>query len=557
MIILNNYFVRKHNRMKDIFENKKYFLCISSILFLYLAVRIVTWNNTVLLEDTDSLYYLSSTEAYLSLDLDRINSLNSDSTPFYPLFSALFSSPGWSIEYGARLCSLIFSLLLFFAVIGISSKVADNLTVLVSLVILSLSPTLIPLSISVWTEPSYIAVVYAGMWLFFAQYRDPEYWKSALLGIIFAAAFLNRTEGILFLVILPFLQGLHYFIGKNRKYNLKHYLVWCSIFVSVFSLLATPQILHVSSKMGSLALNGRVAWQALMSVEDGKSDLEKIFGLDYSDSVINIKYARKHYQEIPRDASLSVSRLIKKAKNIIINFNNIYQNILGKVIGPFGFIFVGFGMLSLYASKRRLELLFIFSFIALNLVAPLVHSSVSARHVFIIVPIIYILEGIGIVFLVNFLVKENRGFERFRRILPAIFTTILVLATAHTLKNVIVHPKKSNMEYDPDELREPMRIIGEISANESINRPIIVSERRYISYYSGSGHFYIPFTDYPGLVKYLRLNNADFLYLSYRRLGNRPFLDEFSNNSIIKEFELLYRKPDSRGMPIELYRFKG
>ena len=412
--------------MNAIYKDKKYFLLISSILFLYLAVRVVAWNNTVLLEGTDSLTYISSTEAYLSFDLDRINSLNSDSTPFYPFFSALFSSPGWSVEFGSRLCSLTFSLLLFFAVLGISRNIADKPSALVGLVILSLSPSLIPLSFSVLSEPSYIAVVYTGIWLFFEQYKNPEYWKSALLGIIFAAAFLNRTEGIIFLAVIPFLQGLHYFIDRNRKYNFKHYLVWCLIFISLFSLLAIPQIVHVSSKMGSLALNGRLAWQATMSVDDGKSYNDKLFGLDYSDSMINIEYARAHYQEIRHDSRPLVSGLTKKLKNIAQNFNKIYQNILGEVIGPFGFIFFGFGMLSLYASKKWLELLFIISFIFFNLVAPLIHSSVATRHVLTIVPIIYILEGMGIVYLVNFLLIENRFFERFRHILPTAFTTILV-----------------------------------------------------------------------------------------------------------------------------------
>ena len=203
--------------MEDIIENKKYYLYLSSILFLYLAVRVVTWNNTTLLEDQDSRSRPRPPVQQLPPSSSGINNLSSDSTPFYPFFSAIFSSPGWSAEFGARLCSLMFSLLLFFAVLGISSNIADKPAALVSLVILSLSPSLIPLSISVLSEPSYIAVVYAGMWLFLAQYKMPEYWKSALLGMIFAAVFLNRVEGILFIFVIPFLQGLHYFFDKNRK----------------------------------------------------------------------------------------------------------------------------------------------------------------------------------------------------------------------------------------------------------------------------------------------------------------------------------------------------
>ena len=121
----------------------------------------------------------------------------------------------------------------------------------------------------------------------------------------------------------------------------------------------------------------------------------------------------------------------------------------------------------------------------------------------------------------------------------------------------MVHPKTSNMEYNPSDLEEPSRIISEVSAQELISRPIIVAQRGYLSYISGAEQYYAPFTDYSGLVKYLRLNNAHFLYISYRRLGDYPFVKEFSNDATNNEFKLLYSGSDSQGMPIKLYRFKG
>ena len=67
---------------------------------MYLIVRCLAWKNTILLEDTDSLFYLNNIKEFLTFDLQNIINLDADSTPFYPFFGALFSLPGWSVETG-------------------------------------------------------------------------------------------------------------------------------------------------------------------------------------------------------------------------------------------------------------------------------------------------------------------------------------------------------------------------------------------------------------------------------------------------------------------------
>jgi hypothetical protein len=89
----------KWNSNESPYSNILIFL---GIFIAFLALRLIVWKNTVLLEDTDSLFYLNNIKTFLTFNIKEILDLSPDSTPFYPFFGALFSLPGWSVETGAR-----------------------------------------------------------------------------------------------------------------------------------------------------------------------------------------------------------------------------------------------------------------------------------------------------------------------------------------------------------------------------------------------------------------------------------------------------------------------
>jgi len=121
------------------------FVLLLCIFLVYLGSRILAWGNAPLLEDHDSLVYLNNIKAFLTFDFQEIIALSPDSTPFYPFFGALCSLLVGSIETGARLCSLVFSSLLFVSIIGIGKRIAGPIELGIGLVILALSPVLIHL----------------------------------------------------------------------------------------------------------------------------------------------------------------------------------------------------------------------------------------------------------------------------------------------------------------------------------------------------------------------------------------------------------------------------
>lgn len=535
----------------------------AGILLLYLLLRGFAWRSTVLLEDTDSLAYLDNIKVFLSFDPDQIYDLGPDHTPFYPFFGALFNLPGsavWSIETGARMASLFFSALLFVAVLGIGQQITRRLETTLGLLILSFSPALISLSFAILTEPSYIATVYLGLWLFWTQYKKPQLWQGALLGLIFGLAFLNRIEGLLYLAAIPLLQGaylLWHRYGRTRKEHTtigtRPFMAWSLVFVVCFLTLAVPQVWRVSDKMGTFAINGRQVWSIVLNRPDGKSDNAKLFGLDYSPAEYNIRYIQSHPETLRQlsqtGSSISILDYIKTAAR---NFNELYNEKLGALIGPLALIFFGFGLMALLRHKRGFDAFLILAFTAVNLVAPLLHN-VIPRHVLIIAPLIFLTAGIGIVSLTRQLSEDPT--KTGPPTLPALLLLILLGAWASPLMSALSPPER-NAEYSPNELEEPIAIIKDVTQQELGHAPIIAAQRGYLAYFVGGEQRYLPYTDYKGLVRYCKLNHVDFVYLKRARLLEYPFMPSFDQKAAA-DFVLLYSaQGKDKSDSVALYRFQ-
>ena len=371
--------------------------------------------------------------------------------------------------------------------------------------------------------------------------------------LIFGLCFLNRVEGILYLAIIPFLQGTHLLFGKRKYYGFKRLIGWTLVFVMFFSFMAIPEIWRVSQKMGRLTVNGRQVWMQILKNPDGKSRIEKIFGLDFSPSQINIAYLKNHPEALEQSAiRISPVHFLKASIRL---FNDLYQNKLGTLIGPFGLIFFAFGLFALYETGRRFETFLILAFIGLNLLAPLT-ASVKMRYIAIIGPIIILMEGFGIVYLSKRLLEfHNNGSWR-KHILPFMLFFILIGVSVVPLLKTF-RPPHFNKEYSPVELKEPIAIVKKITEKELKRPPIISAQRGYLSYFASGKQVFVPYTHYEGLVKYCHLNNVDFFYLKHSRLNNYPFFKAFFQNSPPPDFVLLYSGVDAYGGKIELYRFQG
>jgi hypothetical protein len=516
------------------------------------------WKQNILLEDHDSIGYMSKARMFLNLDFEKLKNIDPDSTLFYPFMTAFFSLPGWDVEVGARLCSMFFSGILFLSLILIGRKFSDNFEIGLGLLLLTCNPIFIPFSFAVLTEPTYISTVYIGLAIYMHSYEQAKIQYAAFLGIIFGLAFLNRLEGIIFLGIIPLFHAIYYWFQGKNHFDGKKFILFIGLYVFVFLSVISPQIYMVSSKMGRFALNGREVWSLILHNPDGKSYEEKLCALTYSEKQINLEYVWEH-PETQKQLSSNISRKFKSYIMDILNeYNQLYQQQIGILIGPFGLIFFTMGFVALYQRGNIFELFFISGFIVSTLIPPLMHNVSAMRHIAIIGPVMLLLEGIGIVYVSDTL-SEKIGYRSIKYILSFLLFIIIVGSSAIPLRELYdKNPRWKLIEkfYDnPDSYREDAEIIREVSRRELIKYPKIITRKTFIAYYAEVERVYMPYTDYNGLVKFAKLNNVDFLYLEDWALPSYPFLEVFRGRKPHPDFLLIHEKKDPKNRLIQLFRF--
>jgi hypothetical protein len=521
------------------------------IFLIYVVLRCYAWSNTSALEDNDSIGFVLQIKQLLTFDLHTIFNVEADRTFFYAFWGALCSLPGWSVETGARLCSLLFSIVLFGALLKIGLHLAPAGDVAKGLWIVSISPVLILFSFSALSEPSYVATIYLGLAIFLTQVHDPRVWKAGVLGAIFGCGFLNRTEGILYIAVIPVLQAAYFLFWKRRASDYKLLARWTALFLVFFSLIAAPQIWFVSTKTGHFSFSSRQAWFELLNNPDGKSYDEKIFALDFSPSQINVYYLQDHPEIL--DRYTSQVRLKHYLYVFLSHFDEVYQRLLGVLIGPLGFVLFGMGLLALYQSEHRFEAAVVLVFIVVSLIPPLVYK-VLMRYIAVIGPLIMLVEGIGI----GYLSRSLTGQSEIGRPKQVLVAFLLVFAASapfvFSLREALL-PRGGDFQYRPAELRGPAGIVKGISRTQLQRTPVIVARHLGLAYLSEGRGVVMPYTDYAGLVGYCDLNHVDFVYLEYGKIASYPFLRTFANGEAGKEFRLVYKATDVAGRDIELYHF--
>ncbi len=538
-------------------SRRRVHLCLLlSVLFVFISLRAVCWHETVLLEDTDSIVYLRNIDGFRNLDFAKYLS-DADTCPFYPFWGAVFSLPGWSSETGARLASLVFSVFMLLSLYAIGRRFLTTSETWFGLLLVCFCPTLIPLSIGVITEPSYVATIYIGLFIYWRQYENPTVGQACLLGIIFGAGFLNRLEGILYFGIVPFWQWAYFIFSGRRHLPFTRVAKWTAAYLLVFVVVISPQIYKVSAQMGKFALNGRQVWSVVYNIPGPESKTEKLFGLTYSQKELNINYLAKH-PEILSQYQTKVSPF-DYLKTIRKEFNTLYQKRLGEMLGALCMMLFGFGLVYMLRRKQYYPIFLILSFICFFLTAPLLHN-VATRHIFGIVPMILLVAGAGAGFLKEEILPHigNGAWSRAgaKLIFPVLILCLLAV-WAHPMRKAL-RPPKHTREYSPMELKAPAAIIREATAARNGEAPEIAAERGFLAYFAGGKQYYLPFAPFEQFTTYCRLNGIDFFYLNHDRVKSQgyPFYEAFVDNTP-PGFKALYNGVDFYGNRTTLFEIKG
>lgn len=522
-------------------------------LALYLFLRIFSWFNTSLLESRDSMSMIRDVKTFLTFDPSRIINMPPDTAPIYPLLSALFSLPGWPVEHSARLVSVFFSVVVFFSLAGIGRRMTTPHAVFLSMLLLTINPALVALSRSVLTEPAYIGLVYLALWLFLRHAENLTWKTGALLGAMFALAFLTRTEGLIYLVAIPVIQlTLVRFFQAKRSY--KNFAIWAAAFVVSFCVVSAAQVWRVSSKMGLFAINGRQVWEVIMNNPDGKSYDQKIYGLDYSPQQINLEYMQSHPETVrAMTSSVSITELARK---VFDNVLELFRNKLFALIGPLGAAIGICGLLALWRTRQYRTLVWIAGFLGASLAGPFLHD-VDVRHIAVITPLLALLQGIGMVYLCRILttVGRLRVYPKFMAIgIPSLLFIITVLGFFAPL-HAALFPPRANREYAIDDYQAPRAALQQFKEQESKADLRIAARKGYFAYGAGAQEILLPYTDYSGLMEYCRLNRVDIIFVEHDELAGFPFYKKFEQH-LVPGLELLHREQSESHGVLELYRVR-
>ena len=534
--------------------NERFFAI--ALLVAYVVIRLVAWHQVRLLEDFDGLGYLEEARAWRTFDYKQIAQLSPDSTPLYPLAIALVSRLGVDLEPAARAVSFAFSLLLFQIVFEIGRRLVGWLGACTALLLMTLNSPLVGLSIAVLSEPAHIAITYLGFWLFYRGAANPRPGQAALCGLVFALGFLARTEGLLWLILLPILQVLHWLCTKRTAYSARRLAVWVAAFGVTFAVVALPQVVSVSSKLGFPAINGRQVWFAAMNSHDARPAEQKAYGLDYSSTQTNLVYLRKHPAEAKRLGGAKKDQLRDTVAVVQRNLEQLLRYGLRDLLGWPVVLALAWGLIAFARSRASFDILFVLLVAGGLSLGPLLYNIVL-RHVAILIPLALLIAAYGVVDVTERLARKVNVAEVW--LLIAAVGPLLLGLTAWRqhlqLAALLVHPPRENGDYRPEGLVAPARVVRAVAAQ--LAHPVrICATRDYLAELAGASFVPLPFSSYPELLHYLDANQADLLFLEDGLLQSFPFLAQMRNvpnSASPPRLKLLQRSPGVNGADYELY----
>lgn len=505
-------------------------------LFILLRLAGLLQNNE--LDDQDSIGYLKVAAIFRSLDFQAIVDLTPTALPLYSMTVAAFSIFTGDYEVAARLASLTASAATAFAIYLLAKRLWGPWAGVVAVMLLAVNPYHIRFSYSILSEPLYGAIYAWTLYVFIAQIRAPDVRSWLVLGALGGLAFASRFESILLFAALPFLQLAFLMLmrtGSSKSELGKAALVYCC----TFTILLAPQVWRVSEKMNSFALNGRTAWQTILSADDGKSFHEKLYGLDYHPAMTNLVYLLQDPEA--RNALAHsrplVSAIPRQAKKMVVNLERIHVELIPRLIGIPVFAFATIGLLVMLRSARVPEALGLLGLLGIGLAAPLAYR-VELDHIALVAPPLIMLAGIGVCDSIRSLVGALARTSFHRLLIAAALVAAAAAPYSLDLFRLYTKADDPNRFYDPAAIHGPVTALRQaISGSGTAAK--VAGANSFVAYYAGGDGVPVPFTDLEGLVGYMEANEIQFIYVN-KYLEKHPFVASIGTPEWDRAFSLRY-----------------
>ena len=523
-------------------------------LVAFLGIRLAGVINQPLLEDHDSSGYLHRISVFAGSQSDDLDAMTADLLPLFPLASAALTRLGLPAEASARLISLTASVLTAVLIVMVAVRFGSWPAGAFAAMLIAFEPTMARLSYAVLTEPLYTALVTLGLWLMVRGSRSAPTLPGAIaLGLVFGLSFLDRLEGILFLVAIPCLQWCLTLAAHRDSYlaQLRPLLAWTAVFGAVFVVLAAPQVWYVSKEMNQFALNGRQAWSVILNVRNGQSEEQRLQGLDYSPTTTNLR----HLQSTPADlAKLDATVSLKaRVERVTTNLDILQRQSLPQLLGLTVLVFVPLGLLFLLRAGHAPAAFVLAGFGVLAFVAPVMHDTIP-RHILVSAPPLILLAAFGALGAGRELARHSEACRWRGWITPALLlglTLVTVAFNAWPLWRMTTGPDNSNPVADrySDPALYPRFLPMLETTCAATPGEVLLVRKRYIATLSSCTRLMMPYATLGQLQRYAEANGATLMFVESQWDSERPFYHALVEAPVAPDgFELLAsdKLPDGR-----------
>ncbi len=513
-------------------------------MVFYISLRILGWSNSPELEDHDSVVYLLAAEMFRSEGWQAAYRMSPDMTPLFPLLTALVSVFTNDTETAARIVSFSSSIATLVAVYWLAKRLCGTWAGILAIVILSASGGyFFRTSYAVLTEPLYVGLVSWIAVVFIASLRNPRPGHAISLGILCGLAFLTRVEAVL----LPFALAVLHLVCCQLNNSPKPYLAIARNYLIVLflaALVASPQVIRVSSALGDFSLNGRFVRSEIRAIPGEYSHDDRLFGLWFDPEVRNLEYLYEH-PETRQKLAQRVEPLDNLQRHLSISRSNIqvlHDTQLVRLVGLPVIVFLVIGLLSLVRAGRHTDTIASAGLLAILLVAPIYHL-ITLRHLLVIVPLVCALAGIGIIDASRMIARSFGSRHAAAAAVAALGLTAAIALPTLEISKHIRQPDDVNHEYDHDSLQHVARMI-EGFALQSGQKPTIMTRKNYVAYFSDSVPEGYPFADLSGLLRYIDGRNIDLLFVEEKFLEDYPFYNDIGSDAWNEHFVTVYVNED-------------
>jgi len=461
--------------------------------------------------------------------------------PLYPIFIALFSIFTSNSELAGRLVSATFGSLWIVPLMLIARNAFDEVSGLVTGILVALSPAAIAISGTVQSEPLYLAWQATGIYFALRVWPDRAKAPCYLAGLSFGLAYLVRPEAVIYVTLTAL------FILLSGRGGLSLRFISVARFALAFALTILPYVTWLSIQTGGLRLEAK----SISNYAEARAWAQHLppgeifFAVD--PQLKNVGLSNQSDLAMMHQTKLSTRAMFWLAlHNGEDNIRRVFSLLLKARLfgGVFFVLLVGMGAFSHSSDRDALvRRSYLFAAFLLAFVPLLSLHAFHDRFIFPFLTVLFPIAGSGLVRLFEvlkaILVTLTTGAPRY-----AIACTILAagLAAGYAATCLVVE-SHSFLHLETD-LRLPeqditiqrgervVRTVGQTIRDFNVTHALVMEGEPIIAFYAGASDWPLPYCGEETALRYIAKTNPDFIVLRSRNADVFPYVGQWVSSGI-------------------------